>query len=275
MPSKPTRNRTGKLTNDDKAFIEKNVGLMNPSEIAVALKRNVKTIAKYIKDNGLMKSYVKDPKENVLSKTPYWRELSLQFDERELELFEYHWLSVTQQFKDDVLHTEELQILDMIKMEVLMNRALTQQASVKRRLAELEEEVAALKLVPFTQRDNDEIHAKEAQIAALYTSYDALNKDHMNMQKTKGDMFKNLKATREQRYKQIENSKESLMDWIKNLIENKEKRKQAGIEMEKMRLAMQVEYERLSDYHEYGDGVVERPILNSKTVTDDDKKRHY
>lgn len=273
-PAKPIRNRAGKLTNEDKEFIAKNVGLMSPSEIAVALKRNVKTIAKYIKDNGMMKSYVTKPEDNTLAKTPYWRELSLQFDEQELELFEHHWLKVTNQFQDDVLHTEELQILDMIKMEVLMNRALTQQSSVKNRLRELEEEVSALKVVPLNLRDHDTIHGKEAQIAALYTSYESLNKDHMNMQKTKSDMLKNMKATREQRYRDIQNSKQSLMDWIKNLIENKDKRRQAGIEMEKMRLATNVEFERLSDYHEYGDGVVERPILNSKTVTDNDKTRY-
>jgi len=40
--------------------------------------------------------------------------------------------------------------------------------------------------------------------------------------------------------------------------------------MEKMRLATVAEFFRLSEYHTFADGIVEKPILNSKTVFDEE-----
>jgi hypothetical protein len=46
----------------------------------------------------------------------YWREIQKQFDENEQELFLYHWSRIISQFRDDVLPTEELQVIDAIKI---------------------------------------------------------------------------------------------------------------------------------------------------------------
>lgn len=262
----------GRLTKDEKKFISDSAGKMNPSDIAKSLNRNVKSIIKYMKDNGLMKNYISAQySNNSLSKTPYWLELVRQFDEDELRLFEYHWERVINQFQQDILHTEELQVLDMIKMEILANRSLSTQSQVKRQIEELREEIMTLKL--SLSKNPDEINMKEAQVAALYSTYETLGKDYGNLLKEKSNIFKTLKATREQRYKQIENSKESILDWIKNIIENKEKRHRAGIDMEKMRLATKAEFFRLSEYHTYADGQVEKPILNSKTVSEEEEPK--
>ena len=261
----------GPITNEDKKFISDNAGKLNPSDIAKALNRNPKSIVKYMKENGLMKNYVSSYySNNSLSKTPYWHELIKQFDEEELKLFEYHWEKVISQFQDDILHTEELQVLDMIKMELLANRSLSNQSQIKKQIDELRQDIMTLKL--SKTKDHDRIDVKESQIAVLYSTYETLGKDYSNLLKEKSNIFKTLKATREQRYKQIENSKESLLDWVKTMIENKDKRNIAGMEMEKMRLATKEEYIRLSEYHTYADGVVEKPILNSDTVFDDSDK---
>lgn len=44
--------------------------------------------------------------------------------------------------------------------------------------------------------------------------------------------------------------------------------KRYGIEMEKMRMAMEKEKERLGEYHKYEDGVVDQPFLTPDTVKD-------
>lgn len=259
----------GPMSKEDKAFISESAGKMNPSDIAKAINRNPKSIIKYMKENGLMKNYISSYySNNSLSKTPYWHELIKQFDEEELKLFEYHWEKVISQFQQDILHTEELQVLDMIKMEILANRSLSNQSQIKQQIDSLRQDIMTLKL--SKDKDYDKIESREAQIAALYSTYETLGKDYSNLLKEKSNIFKALKVTREQRYRQIENSKESLIDWIKNIIENKEKRHEAGVHMEKMRLATKEEYIRLSEYHTYADGTVEKPILNSETVFDDD-----
>jgi hypothetical protein len=42
--------------------------------------------------------------------------------------------------------------------------------------------------------------------------------------------------------------------------------KKYGIEMEKMRLAMKKEGERLSAFHQYEDGTIDQPFLTPDTV---------
>lgn len=261
--------RKGPLSKKDKLYISDNAGRLTPSEIAKTLNRTTKSVVDFMKKNGYMKFYVVDQTNNSLSKTPYWRDLVQQFSEEELKLMDYHWGEVTSQFKEDIQHTEKLQILDMLKMEVLSNRSLTEQSNIKSKIEDLKSEILNLKL----QGDEQGlIEAKEAQIAALYSAYETIGKDYANFLKEKSNIFKALKATREQRYKQIENSKESLLDWVKTMIEDKERRKQIGIYMEKMRIASEVEYERLSEYHTYADGTIEKPILNSNTVMEDEEE---
>ena len=81
-------------------------------------------------------------------------------------------------------------------------------------------------------------------------------------------MLKEMKATREQRVKRLEDSKQSLVGWIAYLMGNPDVTSQYGIEMEKMRLAMTQEKERLGAYHKYTDGQVDQPFLNSDTIKD-------
>jgi len=82
-------------------------------------------------------------------------------------------------------------------------------------------------------------------------------------------MLKDLKATREQRIKRLEDSKQTFIGWVRNLMSNPEARRQMGNDMEKMRLAMEVEKERLSEYHQYEDGKIDQPFLTPDTVKDD------
>lgn len=53
---------------------------------------------------------------------------------------------------------------------------------------------------------------------------------------------------------------------MKQIIENRELRKRLGEDMEKMRLASELEYQRLSSLHKYIDGGVDQPILNHESI---------
>jgi hypothetical protein len=53
-------------------------------------------------------------------------------------MFLYHWGRIISQFKDDVLPTEELQIIDTIKLDILMNRILRTQYETNKTISELE-----------------------------------------------------------------------------------------------------------------------------------------
>ena len=79
-----------------------------------------------------------------------------------------------------------------------------------------------------------------------------------------------MKATREQRVKRLEDSKQNFTSWMGYLIANPEITNEYGIEMEKMRLAMESEKERRSEYILFNDGQVDQPFLTSDTAKDKD-----
>ncbi len=264
--------RRGPLSSQEKNYIKTNAGNFLPEDIAKHLKRNPKSILKYLKDEGLTKYYKEedllgnDVKLDKLKKTPYWEQLSNQFSPSELKLFQYHWINVLKQFKDDILHTEELQILDMVKLEVLMNRVLNQETEIKNKIVALEEDLLLEKKLPTPDQDYEKIRQIEAQITSLYAGKDSIMRDYKDLLKEKQNLFKGLKATREQRIKQIEDSKETMAGWYRKLMTDQQLRYDLGIYMEKMRISTKVEYERLSELHTFADGKIDQPLLTPENI---------
>lgn len=261
--------RAGPWSREDKAFIQKQAGKMSPDDIAKHLKRNPEAVKNYMGKNGLMKYYPK--KETIaidslsrIEDSHHWPSLCQKFSPAELETFQYHWKNMVKQFKDDIFHTEELQIIDMITLEILVNRKLSDSEKIKNKIAELEKEI--IKEKKKSPIDPDVIANIERELAGWYASTEAITKDYIVLLKEKQAILQKLKATREQRVKDIDSFKTSFTGWIKALLENNQLRIDLGINMEKMRLATQVEYERLSEYHKFEDGEVDQMILNCDNV---------
>ena len=145
------------------------------------------------------------------------------------------------QFKDDVFHTEEMQIINTIKLEILMNRILKSQHEGQTQIDTYERLVAAEKAVDRDQRDTDYIMQLERQIAVMRSSQETLSKDYKDLQTRITASLKDLKGTREQRIKQIEDSKQTFASIVKLIATDEKYRTKLGIEMEKMRLATEKE----------------------------------
>ena len=137
-----------------------------------------------------------------------------------------------------MLPTEELQIIDAIKLEILMNRALIGQQTNMRSIGEYEELVTVEKSKSLEVQDKDYIYNLERQIAVCRAAQDSLTREYKDLQTKKASMLKDLKATREQRIKRLEDSKQTFIGWVRNLMSNPETRQQMGTDMEKMRLAI-------------------------------------
>ena len=173
------------------------------------------------------------------------------------------------QFKDDVFHTEEMQVVDVIKLDILMNRTLKEQQKSMNDIGDMEMLILTEKQKGRDERDRDYILNMERQIAVLRAAQESLGKDYKEMQSKKNTMLKELKGTREQRIKILEDSKETFAAWVRALIQDKGMRKEIGANMEKMRLAMEKEKVRLSEFHKYEDGLIDQPFLTPETVEDD------
>jgi len=266
--------RKGRLDLTEQQYIKDNIKSMHFETIASILDRDPKSVKLWIQQNlGFTASDKKEVEAyNELKDKAYWRELEGQFNEDELEMFVFHWKKMWSQFKDDVFHTEEIQIVDTIKLEILMNRCLKAQNENIKQVAELEQiKNEESKKIPFLeQRDKEEAFRELAnidrQIAVLIASRAELSRDFKDLQTKKSSMIKDLKGTREQRIKAIEDSKQTFAALIKKIILDPDFRHDTGIEMEKMRLAMDKERERLSAAHTYEDNITDQPFLTPETV---------
>ena len=116
--------KTGRLSKQEKRTITNLIQSMTVEDIAKKLDRSFDAINDFVKNElkvGLSKVEVA---AYSLEDRPYWIELEAQFTFDELQLFKYHWSKIISQFKDDVFPTEEIQVVDVIKLEILMNRCL-------------------------------------------------------------------------------------------------------------------------------------------------------
>lgn len=265
--------KTGRLSKKDWDFIEFNADKMSAADIAEELDRALGPVQKHLQKIGKGKNKKKNittQAEYDLKKRPYWRELQAQFSESELEIFLYHWKEIVAQFRRDILATEELQIVDVIKLEVLMNRALRDQQSSMNKAVAFEEMITYEKQKESDDQDKEVIFGLERQIATLRAAKESLSREYKDLQTKKSAMFRDLKGTREQRIAKLENNKETFSELVSKLNRDPDFKEEQSLYMEKMRLATLSEKERLADYHTYDDGGVDRPFLNCDTVGDDD-----
>ena len=261
--------KTGRLSKAEWHYIEENADTMSPEEIAANLEREVDPVIRYLKRIGKTANKIQAltvQAEYDIKSRPYWRELKLQFSEDELELFLYHWKQIVAQFRKDVLATEELQIVDTIKLEVLMNRALREQQQSMNTVRELQVEIDKEKEKPSERQDKELIFSMERQIASLRAAKEALSREYKDLQTKKSGMYKDLKATREQRIQKLENTKSTMAGLIEKVLRDPDFFEEQGKYIEKMRMAMENEKDRLSDYHQYEDGTVDQPLLTPDTV---------
>tara|TARA_B100002019_G_scaffold284091_1_gene291295 strand:- start:778 stop:1587 length:810 start_codon:yes stop_codon:yes gene_type:complete len=268
--------KKGRISKQEEIFIKENLEL-GYKAIATELDRDPDSLLDFIK-RKVAKGKFESPswlntdsseqKEYDLTFRPYWGELKQQFTEEELELFKYHWSRIISQFKDDVIPTEELQVVDLIKLELLMNRALKGNKDNLEQINALDALITAERQRDPDQIDTESLFNMERQVASLKASQESLNKDYRELQTKKNTMLKDMKATREQRVKRFEDSKTSFPGWLAYLVSNPEVAQGYGLEMEKMRLAMQKEADRLSKFHKYTDGMVDQPFLTPDTVKD-------
>ena len=264
--------KTGRLSKQEWEFIEFNAEKMSAVDIAKKLDRALEPVQKYLQKIGKshnLKKNLQTQAEYNLKSRPYWRELQAQFSSDELEILLYHWKEIVSQFRKDILPTEELQIVDAIKLEVLMNRALREQQESMQKIAAFEEMITFEKQKESDEQDREVIFGLERQIATLRAAKESLSREYKDLQTKKSSMYRDLKATREQRIAKLEDNKESFAGLIQKLLRDPDFAEEQSLYMEKMRLATEAEQKRLGDYHTYEDGMVDQAFLNCDTVLDE------
>ena len=270
-PKKPPRKR-GQLGLEEEKFIRDNIGLLSIEQIADQLNRTVKPVERYISE---AKIGLKTPDEQENDKTlrqklhakTFWTEIERQFDKDtgELDYFEDTWIGLVKQFREDVLPAEELQIKQFITIDILINRSMKER---KRHIADTEKlqtEVDREYQLDEELRDGPKLANLETQLSFARNSIANYTNEYTKLLNEQQKISKDLKATREQRIKRIEDGKSSWIGLIR-MLEDEEIREKQGREMEIMAMAVEKNKQLLSEYHQYADDGVDMPLLTPETI---------
>lgn len=271
MNQKTENKKRGQLSVGEMNFIRQNCFDMSISEMAKALNRNEAPVSKFIEKENLERRGMSDD-EHLLIKLRdryYYGQLKKQFSDSEIIFFEHQWIDYFKQFGEDVIHSEEMQILEVIRTEILINRGMVDRQEILTRIERLENLISE----EMDKQDPDALFLGqlETQLGAALGSKSAYIQEHEKLLTKKERSLKDLKGTREQRKRTAEDAKTNFTIWLRQLQEEEEL-KANGFEMEIHRVAAEKAREDLSKYHAYEDGEVDKPLFNSETVEDLEKK---
>ncbi len=119
-----------------------------------------------------------------------------------------------------------------------------------------------------SDRDIPKLANLETQLSFARNSISSYTNEYTKLLNEQQKISKDLKATREQRIKRIEDGKSSWVGLIR-MLEEEEIREKEGREMEIISMATDKYKQQLYDYHTYQDNRIDKPFLNHESIVDD------
>lgn len=276
QPQQQQQRKRGALGNEEMDFIRGNSHKLTVEELAVSLNRTVDPIKRYIRENNLISfSMDGDEQQRTLLRTrlyesKIWPEVQRQLFDDELEFFEDQWISSIQQFEQtaSVLHTENMQVIDLVMKRILQNRAMAQYKASVQEAQAIERDLEMELQLPQQERDKDQIRFLRDQLARRRSDQKDFDRTIQEYQKAIDKLSQLLKATRDQRIQRVEDSKTSWTAFQK-LMQEEEHRRREGENINIFDAAMYKEYQRLSQWHQYLDGELDKPILTLEVINNE------
>jgi len=268
--------KTGRLSNDELEYIKLNYKNKTTQEIARFLRRRTEAIRPAIEQ--IRKDEKKEelePHAKGLKDEVFWINIQEQFTPKEVIAFERYWAEYINQFNEDVNFSEKTQVVDLIKLRLLIDRNLIERNKMRSEVEALEEQLNKFKKENGKLSPSDPLYTEqkelEVQINMMQGSYNGRTNEFKTLLEKHQNYLDELKATRKQRQDLMNKSKK---DWVSLMktIKDEQARAREGRELALMQMASDKEYNRLAEYHKYIDGTLDKPILNVDTVEDKDEE---
>lgn len=262
--------KRGKLSLQEMAYIKQNCFDLSLEEIANTINRHVEPVRKYIDQQNLKARDLTDDEHllSTLRARYYYKQLQKQFSDSEIIFFEHNFIDYFKQFNEDVSHSEEMQIIEVIRTEVLINRSMEDRRTIMDSIQTLEQLIDEEMDQPADDRDGQVLASYQAQLGAMIGSKSAYINEHEKLVTKKEKYLKDLKATREQRKRIADDAKTNFIMWLREL-DDLETREREGYDMEVQSRATDKARNKLTELHEYEDGIVDQPLLNSDTLIEE------
>ena len=248
-------------------YIKQNCFDLTIEEIAAFLNRTETPVRKFIDKENLKARDMTDS-EHILVKLRgryYYREMLKQFSDSEIIFFEHQWCDYYHQFSEDVTTSEEMQILEVSRTEILINRGMEDRQAVIRNISRLNNLIEEELEKPEEVQDMQALAMFQTQLGAAFSSKSSYILEHEKLLTKKERLLKDLKGTREQRKRNSEDAKTNFSAWLRQL-DDEDLRKREGNEMEIHRLAANKAIEKLKELHTFENGEIDQPFLNADTI---------
>lgn len=258
--------KRGQLSLEEEKYIRDNIGNFSIEEIADYLNRSPAPIKRYVIESGLTQSdNDKSFDEYIryrLHQKSFWPSLKQQFSETqgEIKLFEEIWIGLLRQFKEDVLPAEEIQIKQFITIEILNSRNLKDRQRHELECEKIQKVIAEEYLKPEAVRDAAKLLQLETQLNMARAAVTSYTNEYTKLLAEQQKISKDLKATREQRIRRIEDGKSSWAGLIR-MLEDEQIREKEGREMEILAMATDKVKRNLTEFHNFQDKTVDKPFL--------------
>jgi hypothetical protein len=286
--------KKGGLTDEEKRKIESMIDISTFADIGRAINRNPHTVRKYCQRNALSKDITSKKKftENRAKHNHHLIVMQQQLTKQEYEFAVQIYKGMMDQFGNDIIYSEEVQIIEYCMITCLLNRAFSREMELstamkeqKKIRADWQKKKDDLANVVIKDDEDGDEEDKEAEkyeledyymdkmeqidlrIADMQTEYMQVKKDQINFLDRKENITKALNVSRRDRAQEITKVNQNFGDLIMFMKKNEDFRKSIGLEIERMRLGIKEEYLRLSDLHLFADNVEDYPLLNTEVVT--------
>lgn len=241
--------KVGRLSRQEREEIRRQSEVLPPAEVASRLGRSEEVVREVLGE---------------VKRGKAWELLQEELTEDEYAYFEERYSTLVNQFRGDVLPTEETQIFQLIKCEILMSRNMVYKRRALLDVRRLEGMVARLEGIEG-EVEVGEVLGVERLLQAAREGEQARTSEYLSLQKEHNALMKTLKATRDQRIDKVESGRDTFVGLVRRL-QDEEYRKVEGRRIEMLRLANQRERARLSQPMEYADGMHDRPLLTPESV---------
>jgi hypothetical protein len=261
----------GVLPEDVKRWILENTSELTPEQMAEKLNVNVSRVLPVLDNyNGVLldKNFMWRER---LKKTKAWRHIKNEFTADELEYFSDKYIQLMEQFKEDVLPTEEQQIISLIRVEIMQHRNLVgrkQLGDSNNRIQGMIDDLLRAvngNMAQLDETDRDRIIELQNQQATLENSQNLKTKEFLELGKEHSSLTEKLKASRVQRINAATNDKLTWPELVKMLMDRKNQEAESR-KYELQRVAAEKELERLTKPHRFMDNNVDVPILNYESM---------
>jgi len=246
-------------------------GNITLDELSIEYGRPKATIEKAVRDysatleSDMLTNATADVTGGLHSKH-FWSELRKQLLDNELNYFEKSWVKLVKQFSQyEIVETDEMIMKDLILQDILSNRKLRDIKRIDQELEFLQKNVDAEFEKSPDKRDQAKIEKWWRDISQRRGELETLDKTYASLQQRKETKFRDMKSTRDKRFKEIEDSKKTFFALIKAL-DAVGKRKEEGEWLALMKKSVEKETVKLGSSHKYADDSYDQPLLSADTV---------